>query len=106
MKSFTIENETNNITVHATKWEATSVPNTQCFSTAEEFGELAGTSDNPPASAPHGPITDAHDLSRVQPADLLRHRFQNYVLYFHRPPTTVALIDRGSVTTQHRGPLG
>jgi hypothetical protein len=41
MKSFTIENETNNIAVNATKLEAAAVPNTQSFSTAEELAGLA-----------------------------------------------------------------
>jgi len=28
----------------------------------------------------HRPVTNSDDLRRVQPADLLRHRFQNHVL--------------------------
>jgi hypothetical protein len=47
MKTFTIENETNEITAHATKREATSVPTAECFTTVEEFAELAA---NWPAS--------------------------------------------------------
>jgi hypothetical protein len=41
MKSFTIENETNNTTVHATKQEATAVPNAECFSSPDELATLA-----------------------------------------------------------------
>jgi Protein of unknown function (DUF3489) len=41
MRTFTIENETNDITVHATKREATAIPDAECFSTAEELAELA-----------------------------------------------------------------
>src|SRR5271170_1800730 len=35
--------------------------------------------------APHMPVADAQDLSRLPPADLLRHRLQHHFLYFHRP---------------------
>jgi hypothetical protein len=41
MKTFTIENETNNITTYATKHEATAVQNAESFSSAEELAQLA-----------------------------------------------------------------
>ena len=41
MKTFTIENETNNIIAHATKREAAAVPNADSFSSSEELAELA-----------------------------------------------------------------
>src|SRR5580765_3072481 len=34
---------------------------------------------------PHVPVADAQDLRRLPPPDLLRHRLQHHVLYFHRP---------------------
>src|SRR5579872_5675832 len=34
---------------------------------------------------PHVPVADAQNLRRLPPRDLLRHRLQHYVLYFHRP---------------------
>src|SRR6185312_6695955 len=34
---------------------------------------------------PHVPVADPKDLRRLPPRDLLRHRLQHYVLYFHRP---------------------
>jgi hypothetical protein len=43
MKSFTIENETNNIAVHATKRDAAAVANTQSFGTSEELADLAAS---------------------------------------------------------------
>ncbi|MCU1248125.1 MAG: hypothetical protein JWQ49_1154 [Edaphobacter sp.] len=43
MKTFTIENGTNNIILHGTAAEAETVAEAERFSTAEEFGELAGT---------------------------------------------------------------
>ena len=41
MKTFTIENETNNIIAHATQREAAAVPNAESFSSAAELAELA-----------------------------------------------------------------
>jgi hypothetical protein len=41
MKTFTIENETNNITHHATTEAAQAVPAAEAFKTAEEFTSLA-----------------------------------------------------------------
>jgi hypothetical protein len=41
MKTFTIENETNNITAHVTKREATTVLDAEPFSSAEELAKLA-----------------------------------------------------------------
>jgi hypothetical protein len=41
MKTYTIENETNNITAYATKREATAVPDAEPFSSAEELAKLA-----------------------------------------------------------------
>ena len=41
MKTFTIENETNNIIAHATQREAAAVPNAESFSSAEELADLA-----------------------------------------------------------------
>src|SRR5207253_2047416 len=35
--------------------------------------------------APHVPITDADNLRRLPPGDLLGHSPQNHFLYFHRP---------------------
>jgi hypothetical protein len=43
MKSFTIENETNNIAVYATKRDAAAVANTQSFGTSEELADLAAS---------------------------------------------------------------
>src|SRR5438128_7250964 len=37
------------------------------------------------SQAPHLPITNADDLGRLPPRDLLRHGSQNHFLYFHRP---------------------
>src|SRR5580698_8813519 len=34
---------------------------------------------------PHVPVADAQNLRRLPPRDLLRHRLQHHVLYFHRP---------------------
>src|ERR1035441_2805848 len=34
---------------------------------------------------PHVPVADAQYLRRLPPRDLLRHRLQHHVLYFHRP---------------------
>src|SRR6266496_1818124 len=34
---------------------------------------------------PHVPVADPKDLRRLPPGDLLRHRLQHHVLYFHRP---------------------
>ena len=42
MKTYTIENETNNITVHASKQEAEAVPNSECFASEAAFAKLAG----------------------------------------------------------------
>jgi hypothetical protein len=47
MKNFTIENETNNITLHSTAKEAEAVPNTERFSNEAALANLAG---NWPAS--------------------------------------------------------
>jgi hypothetical protein len=41
MKTFTIENETNNITLHASREDAQAVPASEAFTTAEEFAYLA-----------------------------------------------------------------
>ena len=41
MKTFTIENETNNIVAHATKREAAAVPNADSFASDIELSELA-----------------------------------------------------------------
>ena len=41
MKSFTIENETNNITIHASAEEAEAVPNAEGFSNEAELANLA-----------------------------------------------------------------
>jgi hypothetical protein len=41
MKTFTIENETNNITAYATKREAAAIQNAECFSSADELTSLA-----------------------------------------------------------------
>ena len=41
MKTFTIENETNNITAHATKQEAAAVPNAESFASDVDLAELA-----------------------------------------------------------------
>ena len=41
MKTFTIENETNNITVHATKQEAEAVPASECFANEAALAKLA-----------------------------------------------------------------
>jgi hypothetical protein len=41
MKTFTIENETNNITAYPTKREASEVPSAESFSSAEELATLA-----------------------------------------------------------------
>jgi hypothetical protein len=41
MKTFTIENETSNITAHPTKNEASEVPDAESFSSAEELATLA-----------------------------------------------------------------
>ncbi len=41
MKIFTIENQTNNITAHATKRDAADVPNTESFNSAEKLAKLA-----------------------------------------------------------------
>jgi hypothetical protein len=41
MKTYTIENETNNITAYATKHEAIAVPDAEPFSSAEELAKLA-----------------------------------------------------------------
>jgi len=41
MKTFTIENEMNNITAHATKREAAAVPNAASFASDVELAELA-----------------------------------------------------------------
>src|SRR5438105_9170483 len=35
--------------------------------------------------APHVPVADPKDLRRLPPGDLLGHRLQHHVLYFHRP---------------------
>src|SRR4029077_878684 len=35
--------------------------------------------------APHVPVADAQNLRRLPPPNLLRHRLQHHVLYFHRP---------------------
>src|SRR5947209_19053838 len=37
------------------------------------------------SQAPHLPITNADNLGRLPPRDLLRHGSQNHFLYFHRP---------------------
>src|SRR5713101_4357234 len=34
---------------------------------------------------PHVPVADPKDLRRLPPGDLLRHRLQYHVLYFHCP---------------------
>src|ERR1700757_3156617 len=34
---------------------------------------------------PHVPVADAQDLRRLPPGNLLGHRLQHHVLYFHRP---------------------
>src|SRR5437762_8442972 len=34
---------------------------------------------------PHVPVADPKDLRRLPPGDLLRHRLQHHVLYFHCP---------------------
>ncbi len=41
MKTFTIENETNNIVAHTTKREAAAVPNAESFSSDAELASLA-----------------------------------------------------------------
>ena len=41
MKNFTIENETNNITIHATAKEAEAVPNSERFSSEAALAKLA-----------------------------------------------------------------
>src|SRR5277367_3006337 len=41
MKNFTIENETNNITIHATAKEAEAVPNSERFSNEAALAKLA-----------------------------------------------------------------
>jgi hypothetical protein len=41
MKSFTIENETNNITAHATKQDAELVAGAECFTSETSFASLA-----------------------------------------------------------------
>src|SRR5258708_29565333 len=41
MKTFTIENETNNITIHATKQEAEAVPGSECFGNEAALAKLA-----------------------------------------------------------------
>jgi hypothetical protein len=42
MKTFTIENETTNITLHASLEAAQAVPDSEQFATAEEFASLTG----------------------------------------------------------------
>src|SRR5208282_2835078 len=37
------------------------------------------------APAPHLPVADPYDLSRLPPRDLLRHGSQDHFLYLHRP---------------------
>src|SRR6516225_5249301 len=37
------------------------------------------------ATTPHVPVADAQNLRRLPPRDLLRHRLQHHILYFHRP---------------------
>jgi hypothetical protein len=41
MKTFTIENETNNITIHGTKQEAEAVPASECFANEAALAKLA-----------------------------------------------------------------
>jgi hypothetical protein len=41
MKTYTIENETNNITIHATKQEAEAVPGSECFANEAALAKLA-----------------------------------------------------------------
>src|ERR1041385_3282381 len=41
MKTFTIENETNNITIYATKQEAEAVPGSECFANEAALAKLA-----------------------------------------------------------------
>src|SRR5258708_23624181 len=41
MKTFTIENETNNITIYATKQEAEAVPGSECFGNEAALAKLA-----------------------------------------------------------------
>jgi Protein of unknown function (DUF3489) len=41
MKAFTIENESNNITYHATREEAELIPGPVLFTSADKFGEIA-----------------------------------------------------------------
>src|ERR1700686_2156914 len=40
MKTFTIENETSNITIHATKQEAEAVPGSECFGNEAALAKL------------------------------------------------------------------
>ena len=47
MKTFTIENETNNIIAHATQREAAAVPNAESFSSAAELADLAANGPAP-----------------------------------------------------------
>src|SRR5712671_3831387 len=41
MKTFTIENETSNITIHATRQEAEAVPGSECFANEAALLKLA-----------------------------------------------------------------
>ncbi len=43
MKTFTIENETNNITIHATRHGAEAVPDSECFANEAGLAALAGS---------------------------------------------------------------
>src|SRR5580704_15412746 len=51
------------------------------------WGRTARGTQTPHAlpSAPHVPVADAQNLSRLPPRDLHRHRLQHYFLYLHCP---------------------